>query len=262
MTASRWRHLPPTIPALAVLVIGYELWIWAIAAYIPSVGGGAAVRVNTFVGWVGVLFLLDTLAAIGWAGWMHAGTNGAEIAAERGRTARLGFIRLACGSCAMLATVGLTEGFIGWMGTLRLCLLLVAWMGLWSSVAWLLCRWSAGVGLSLTAAMLLLSGPISLVPLARAAGAASPWQGRIAQGIALGCPLLGSLDAMRPAIRIDWAQLPLMYRMSGLGQDIPLSLPPWWLNALVYAIPVAAIGLLYLVLPRFRKSKSAGTTTT
>jgi hypothetical protein len=46
---------------------------------------------------------------------------------------------------------------------------------------------------------------------------------------------------MQPAIQVHWAQLPGMYTLSGLGQEIPMTLPPWYANTLTYAAATALL---------------------
>jgi hypothetical protein len=107
--------------------------------------------------------------------------------------------------------------------------------------------------MSVVLAMVLIAGPVALVPVARLPWAqrdtVARWQPVVVQGIGIGCPALGALDAMRPDVRIDWTQLPTMYGLSGLGQEIPIELPRWWVNASVYA----GIGLVGMGLGRWWK---------
>jgi hypothetical protein len=82
-------------------------------------------------------------------------------------------------------------------------------------------------------------------------GGISPWQGRTVEVIRDTCPFLGIVDAFRPAIKIDWNVLPGMYAYSGLGQEIPMTLPAWWASAGLYA-GITAVIVLITILRRRR----------
>jgi hypothetical protein len=99
--------------------------------------------------------------------------------------------------------------------------------------------------------MLLMAGPVALMPLVHWAGrwGAGPGtlQAAVVQAIAAGCPMLGDLDAFSPTIRLDWATLPGMYELSGLGQEIPMDLPRWWASCLIYLGAAVVVGVAYQI---------------
>ncbi len=141
------------------------------------------------------------------------------------------------------ALVGLCDRLIGRTEFLHISVLFITWSALWTIFPLMLRRCGAGisVGLPLALAMLLMAGPITLPPLARqllpgkdAGGSALFSREQVAQGIETASPLLGMLDAARPAIHINWQTLPHMYSMAE-GQEVAFSLPAWWANALAYA---------------------------
>jgi len=125
---------------------------------------------------------------------------------------------------------------LGWGSAFHAALLLAAWVWLCAGVA-RFCRHSgfaAAIALGMTISMTLLAAPVIFSPLLHAA-AGTPVQHLFAQGLVYACPIMGELDAIRPAVRVDWSVLPGMYAYSGLGQEVPVSLPPWWISALIYA---------------------------
>lgn len=190
----------------------------------------------TYIGWTASVFLFATLLGIIWA-----------AAADRARPihAFIGYALLVISAGLLILTIGSSGGYINLAQSLRLTLLLAAWVGLWSALTWSLRRWGAGVSIavSLTAATLLLAAPVTLVPVARAISIER--QTLATNAIALASPLLGMVQALRPEFQLDWTQMPRMYALSGLGQDMPIQLPPWWCNASLYSGAAAALLLIH-----------------
>jgi hypothetical protein len=267
------RHWAATLPAATVALLLGGLWLWARFLYTAAPDADLrALRVGAFVGWLGLLLLAATTAAIIWTA---AARPASSFEGER-RQVLLGFSLLGDTAGLLVLAVGLSDGFLTLLEVLRVYLLLIAWTGLWVAVAFALKRWGPGmsVGISLTCATLLMSAPVTLVPLARAAAwqetrtaqasndlptlparNVTVLQERVVQGIGIACPLLATLDAARPHLEVHWAQLPGMYAMSGLGQNIPMSLPRWWINTLVYA---GAALLVCLGLWVFQRDHTSG----
>jgi hypothetical protein len=255
------REWAAALPALVVALAFGGFWLCV--QFSPAFPHDRASTSAAFIGWIGLMTAVGTVGVIIWAAGggarahggsvrrrtpPRAGRAGARGAGEpfslfggEGRRVFLGFALAGDAAGILAVAVGVTTGLLGWRTAIQLYIVMAAWMGMWSGVAWLLGRWGAGIGvaLSLTCAMLLMAGPVTLVPLARLPGAprafVNRWQPLVVTGIAGACPMLAALDAMKPEVRLDWPQLPQMYRMSGLGQEIPIELPRWWIAAAVYA---------------------------
>jgi hypothetical protein len=277
MLVSFWkRHWIATLPAATVALLMGGLWLWARFLYAAAPDADLrTLRQGAFVGWLGLLLLATTVASIIWTA---AAKPTSPFEGER-RHVTLGYALLGDTAGLLILAVGLSDGFLGLAEVGKVYLLLISWTGLWTAVAYALKRWGPGVsvGVSLTLATLLMAGPVTFVPLARAASwqetqtvqasdgvpvmrarpaaSNSALQERIVQGIGIACPLLATLDATRPQLEVHWAQLPGMYAMSGLGQNIPMTLPKWWVNTLVYA-GVAALVCLGLWV--FQSDRSGG----
>lgn len=226
-------------PAAAVVLAMLALWMFNHWGYLPA-DQRPAVADALAVAWLAMLFLLTTLASILWA---------ATVPLTFSHQGRLffgyAFLTDVCG--LLLLAFGLGQQWLRLADIGALYLLLAAWSAFCTALTAALRRWGGGVSaaVGLTIAMLLASAPISLAPLIRAAAAWGPlWQPRVVAVVTHACPLLAMLDALRPTVRFDFGQLPLMYRYSGLGQSIPAVLAPWWASTLLYALaalPLAAI---------------------
>jgi len=271
---SFWRrNWPAMIPAAVVTLLLGGLWLWARFLYTAAPDADLrALRVGAFVGWLGLLLLATTVAAIIWTAVAKpASPFDGEL-----RQVMLGFSMLGDMAGLLILAVGLSDGFLTFVEVVRLYLLLVAWTGLWTAVAYVLKRWGAGVsiGVSLILATILMAGPVTLMPLVQAAaweesstaqaseGApamaakeSSAWQEGMVKGIGIACPLLGALDAARPHLEVHWAQLPGADAVPGLGQSLPVALPKWWVNTLVYA---GAWLIICIGMWVFRSERSAG----
>jgi hypothetical protein len=216
---------PAALVAAAMLALWiFNRWFYVAPAQREAVEGALA------IGWLAMLFLTTTLAAILWA---------ATVPITFSHQGRLffGYAFLTDGCGLLLLAFGLGQRWLRLADIGALYLLLAAWTAFCSGLAAALRRWGSGVSAAVTLAlaMVVTSAPITLAPVVRAVPAI-PWQPRIVSAITHTCPLLAMLDALRPTVRFDFGQLPLMYRYSGLGQSIPATLSPWWASTLLYAL--------------------------
>jgi hypothetical protein len=233
------KNILGTAPAAAVAVIMLVLWAYNRWGYVAA-DQREAVAGALALGWLCMLFLTATLAAIVWAATVPL------TLAHQGRLFfGYAFLTDVCG--LLLLVFGLGTQWLRLVDIGALYLLLAAWTALCAALTAALRRWGGGISaaVALTLALLLMSAPISAMPLVRAAASWGPlWQPRIVSAVTHLCPLMAMLDALRPTVRIDFGQLPIMYRYSGLGQSIPASPAPWWISTLIYAflsLPLAAI---------------------
>jgi len=261
------------LPAVCVCAAALMLWLGR-----QWLGTGPL----AFVGWVEILIVLVTTAAIVWTAavpepnaadpeqrapraakraTLPAG-GGGEISS--GQTILLGCALLGDAAGALLAVVGVGWAQVGWKEVGALFALVLSWSALWCAVAWGLRRWGPGIsaGVPLALSMVLMAAPVVMMPAVHAAahwgpgvsdgaggaGRGQDWQGRAVKGVAISSPLLAGLDALRPAVRVDWATLPGMYDLSGLGQEVPMELPRWWINSLVYGGAALLVGIGRLLL--------------
>jgi hypothetical protein len=214
------------------------LILWLCARYIYA-SNDPSLRTAAFVGWLCATFLLTTVAAVICTAVTSSRSSFSVIYA----TASLAGL--------LVALVALPGGYLGWSEILRVYFLLVSWLAFCVILANVFRRWGPGaaVTIPLTLTTLLISSPISWIPLVRATHGST--QDDILRGIGAACPLLALIDAIRPAIKVGWAQLPGMYTFSGLGQDIPMDLPHWYINTAFYAGAALLIFALSRLARRF-----------
>jgi len=134
-----------------------------------------------------------------------------------------------------LAAISFAEGLapkVGIASALAVSALAAAWCGLVGAATWALRRLGPGAGAAATLAgsALCMALPVAAMPLVRAAARWNnpghpAWQETLVQVSAHACPFFPALSALRPAVKVDWGTLPGMYAWSGLGQEIPLTLP-------------------------------------
>ncbi len=232
------RHLPGTLPALTVAAVMLALWAYGRWGYLPP-GQREGVADALTVGWLCALFLTATAACVVWAATAPRATY------PRGRL----FFGYSCviDVCGLLLiALGLSSTALPWLDIGAIYLLLAAWTCFITALTAGLRRWGSGVAAAggMAVAMTLLASPIVAMPLVHAAAGWGPgWQPRVVAVITHTCPLLALIDALRPAMGLEWGQLPLMYRYSGLGQSIPAVAGPWWQCTLGYgllAMPLAS----------------------
>ena len=236
------------IPAAAVCIVAVAIWLLA------APGQFSRTPDNTlfFAGWVEWLLTLCTFACIIWAAipgppaafpWYTPSTSLRQVF--------LGYAILADMAGLILLILGVGGHFIGWEEWLHLYVLFAAWLAFFTCVPWALQRWGGGVSVGLPAllAFMLAAAPIAWMPVVRAAAhwgsaeASSPWQGRLVQAMAGSCPTLAIIQSLRPSVLIDWPVLPRMYALSGLGQDVAISLLPWWVNVVAYTVAGVIVGI-------------------
>jgi hypothetical protein len=275
------------LPTVIVTLVLGALWVWGWWGY-GGRAGDDGVGVGVLAGWLTAMFLVATAAAIICAASGKLRRSDSDGVAARdsddargsakGRNWRsdrssgegqrgqvfLGFAMIvdACG--ILLAIVALTTRRIGVGDVVRIYFVLAAWVAMWVQLTWLLRQMGPRMGAgaaSVTAAlaMLLFAAPVTAVPLVRASGAWGPGvQERVIRGVAVGTPMLGALDAMRGSVGVGWAQRSEMYRLSGLGQDVPMGPANWWVNALTYGgIAAGAWGLARLAERRRHRREEA-----
>lgn len=234
MKLSFFSTTRPVLPAMLVFVTLGALWLYARFGYLP--GHGPEVTVLLFTGWLALMFLLSTVAVVIWTACVDT--------RPRAGPARRTFLAYSlvsdlCG--LLLLIVGVAGGLLSLLDVLRIYALLIAWLGLWTSAAGALRRLGSGVAVvaSLSLAMSFFAAPVIASPIARASAQWSlhntPAQPYVVQGIGYVTPMLALLDAVKDSFRIGWAQLPLMYHLTPLGQDIPMPLPTWWITTLAFA---------------------------
>lgn len=255
---STWkRSWPALVPAAVVTVLLGGLWLWARFLYTAAPDADLrALRTGAFVGWLGLLLLAATVAAIVWT----AVAKPLSPFESELRQVMLGFSLLGDLAGLLILAVGLSDGFLTLIEVVRVYVLLVAWLALWSAFAYALKRRGAMVsmGVSLIFALLLMAGPVTMMPLVRAAAwqesrtaqasegpPAMPGQSaleeNLVRGIAIGCPLLGALDAARPHLEVHWRQLPGMNAVPSFGHNLSTAVPRWWVNTIVYAAAALAL---------------------
>jgi hypothetical protein len=207
-----WKKLGWAWAEVCAGVVGSALW-WA------GVGRGDGLA---FVGWVGLVLIFGTIFGV--------------IAGLRHQKAAASAALLAAVLALEVAAFGLAAGFVGLAAAAELVTIVIAWTLLWSAAACALRRFGSGIacGAPLFTAMLLLASPVAAMPLVHACPSGSWRQTLLVKAIAHGCPILPCLDAVKPAIRIQWAELPGMYAMSGLGQEVPMELPNGWCSMAIY----------------------------
>jgi hypothetical protein len=231
-----WRT--PALLALSAGVLALVAWFALRAAALdPALA---------FIGWLALLFLAATLTLILWS-----------ASSPTFRRTLLAYLLLTTTLSIVILCVAARSQTIPAADALRLALLLAAWLALWSAVTTLLRRITSAfsVAATLPLAMLFFAGPVTALPLLRAAPADSPAQRTLAHCIAAMTPILAALDAIKAHLLIEWAQLPQMYHLTAAGQDIPMPLPAWWTSALLYiTLALACTGAFCMRRLKPRKS--------
>ncbi len=220
-----WEKISWATPGAAVGAAGAVVWL-------AEVGRGDGLA---FVGWVGLLLIFATIAGI--------------VAGVRGQSVLPAVFFLVAVVAIEMVALGFGAGFAGLVPAAELAAICAAWTLLWSSAAWALSRFGPAIagGVPLLAAMLLMAAPVIALPAVHATPSGSPRQHLLVEAIAHSCPMLACIAAVQPHIRIEWAELPGMYAMSGLGQEVPMELPEGWTSAAIYgggAMLLACVGLL------------------
>jgi hypothetical protein len=197
-----------------------------------------------FVGWLGMLLILGAIAAV------MAGTS---------RRPAASIVCLAAAVAIEIVVAALIAGFTDFPSALELAAIAGTWTLLWSVIAWALRRRGAGIACTgpLLAAMILFASPVVAMPVVRAAGVGTPTQRGLIRVIATSSPVFACLDVVKPRIRIDWAELPGMYAMSGLGQEVPMELPNGWTTAAIYAGVTLTIFALSFFVTRITARRSS-----
>ncbi len=85
-----------------------------------------------------------------------------------------------------------------------------------------------------------MAAPITFMPLFRAMEPAE--RPAATNTMANICPTLAILDAT--GADYSWMQESVMYNLTALGQDMPLTYPHWWATATIFAIPAILLALL------------------
>jgi len=226
------------IPALLVCVAATALWL--------ALRTAGPLKPEVFFGWLCLLLVAATVAAIAQAAFA---TGGAAVLR--------GFLVLCTATLMLVAAAALAGRYLGILETLRVATIFLLWLCFCSAMAWVL----RGLGpatanaISLTIATLLIASPVIAIPLVRAAG--STWQSRFVELIRNTCPFLAVVDAVRPAMKIDWTHLPRMYEWSGLGQDIPMLLPNAWVSVGIYAVVSCGLIAGNLLVKKVRSTENA-----
>ncbi|HVT81858.1 MAG TPA: hypothetical protein VHM90_14525 [Phycisphaerae bacterium] len=204
-----WKNLGCAVPAGITGVAGAALGVVCLR-YEPT----------TLVGWAGILLLVATVAA---------------ACCGHGATPLLAGSALVAVVAAVVGAVG--ARYAGMSCGMELAAVAAAWTGLWAAASFALRRFHpvAGRAMVLALAMALFASPVIAMPAVHAAGTGTRTQRRLVEAIRRGCPMFACTDALKPRYRIDWAVLPGMYAMSGLGQEVPMELPDGWTTAGMYA---------------------------
>ncbi|MGN6367395.1 MAG: hypothetical protein ACTHN5_03950 [Phycisphaerae bacterium] len=225
----------PLLPAAIVAVLLALLWAYTTHSRELHEPSHAA-----FALWLALLFLLDTLLVILWTATVDIRPR----AAAATRTF-LAYALLSDLSGLLLLFIGVLGGIISLLDLCKLYLLLISWLGLWTSITGTLRRFGTLVAalLSLALALPLLAAPILWSALQPLTSLPPVWQSRLATTAAAVTPLTATLDALHNALHLAWSNLP-PFLHPGANLDFPL--PPWWLSATIYA----ALGLLLYLLRR------------
>ena len=216
-------------------VAGLVLVLVAAACLLPRSHLPAAPHVEParrIMGWLMLALLTATPIVVGWG-------------SAHGPAARLwpGFALLLGGAGITIVLVLWATAMVSPWAGLRIVPVLGAWLAFWMLAAFHLRRLAGpglAISLTLAPAMLLLAAPVTFMPLFRALA-----PGHRPSAIAIvanACPTLAVLDAT--AADYSWMQEGVMYGLTALGQDLPLSYPHWWLTALIYAAAAGSLGLL------------------
>jgi hypothetical protein len=214
-----WKKLGWALPGASAG--GIAALLWAVGA---ERGNGAS-----FIGWLSLVLLLAT------AGGVIGGT------APRPMTAvafLAGLLTLGIGG------LGMGGGFIGFAEWVEVSAVLVAWTALWAALAWSLGLQGRGIAsvLPIVLAIFLMALPVVAMPLIHAAGTSTRLQRGEVEFVRRASPQLACVEAAKHRLRVDWAQSPNMYALSGLGQEVPMELPNGWSSAAIYAAGAALAG--------------------
>lgn len=188
-----------------------------------AAGGGDALRQMTLAGCLMLALVLPALAAV---------AMGAARAPARRKWLGLAVLADLAGLVLVIAATGM-EGFRV-LDALKVYLILTAFCACWFALADVLVRAGRGMGVVIAgvSAAAMLALPVWVMPVVRAVDA--PVQQQMVTATTLLCPVYGVLAAVRETVTLSWHQAPVMYRLSALGQDIPIALPAWWAPVAVY----------------------------
>ncbi len=208
---------PPLILTALLSTLLTALWMGQRWFTDPPTDSSAA----PFAAWISLLFLLATVATIVWASTAEK-TSG-PVTARR----FLGYAILTDSCGALLFTVGISEGFLRLMDVVRVYILLLLWLGLWTSIPLTLRKIGQvfSVVVSLTIAMLIFALPVIGAPLVKVVVAWMPEMADATEkALATLTPMLAVLDGVRGS---SAAHEPTLAKIK--------SLPQWWMTASLYA---------------------------
>lgn len=215
---------------------------------------GRAVQPNMAIGfqlvaWLMLTLVLATLVTIASVASAMGSSPQDRPGGQPGTVAFFCFALIADACGLLIILFGLSSNAITFIDCLQLYALLIAWLGFVAAATAFLARFNVGLAVTLasTLSMITLAAPVALVPIVRQL-AGTPYQTQFVQAITYFCPTLSMLEAIRPSITFAWAQMPVMYALTPLGQDVPMALAPWHMSLYVWGIPAVLItaGLLLL----------------
>lgn len=130
-------------------------------------------------------------------------------------------------------------------------LVLASWCVLICGVAAFLRR-IIGVGLALGSGIMMhMLGLMAMIAApAIMRDFSHAWQTRIAALVSELCPGLALQDATLNSLGFVWPQMDVMYTLTTLGQDTPLSTPTWWHVAFAWAAAGIVLGFAATILSR------------
>jgi hypothetical protein len=203
----------------------------------------------TFAGWLMLLFLAATVLIIVYSAVPPLSPPLSCLYMLRG------YLFLTIGLAVAIFCVGIFSHMMTAREAWAVDMVLAAWLALWCGLSTLLRRVSPAfsVASSMALAMFFFAGPVSTLPLLRAAPANSAAQRLLIQCVSTLTPMLAVLDAIKGSLPLSWAQLPQMYHLTTAGQDFPMPLPLWWISALLYT----ALALASLLLATVFKARRA-----
>ncbi len=194
---------------------------------------------TAFTLWLAVMFLLATILVILWTATVDIRPR----AAAATRTF-LAYALLSDLSGILLFLIGVLGGIISLIDLLKLYLLLITWLGLWTSITASLRRFGTPLSaiLSLALALPLFAAPLlwsAAQPLTTSLSPQS--QSRLSHLAAAVTPLTPALDALHDSLNLNWNNLPPFLHPN---TNAPLPLPLWWLSTTSFALLGTTLYLL------------------
>lgn len=217
------------LPAAILMLV-----LLAAALLLPLPALGAAwsnLPPRRIMGWLMLTVLAATPTVIAW--------SAACAPSSRWRLWRGIALFTAVLSILIVLVLWATAAMAPWAG-LKIDLVLTAWLAFWMLATRQLARligFGPAMATTLSLALLLAAAPVTLMPLFRALPPAA--RAPAITVAAQACPTLAILDAT--GTNYSWMQESVMYNLTALGQDMPLTYPAWWSTALLFAVLAAAL---------------------